>query len=149
MVFETTHHNGEKAHGFKRLPYNAIVENTMAVMQDHRWLYYKAPTLRWRFSRELSDKIDRKIEIKEPGNFQIVFVSPPGRGHDYAVDLFHEELVNNPLGENPVAEYKMSNFGKDVEVNVQILGEKVPETVFIVASPIKVEDFVLITPPCE
>lgn len=136
--------NGERAHGFKRLPYNAIIENTMATKKDGRWLFNRAPALRWKFSRELSDKIDRKIEIKEPGNFQIVLVSPPGRGHDYAVDLFHEELVSNPLGENPVAEYKMSTFGKDVEVNVQILKEKSPETVFIVASPIKAEDFVLI-----
>lgn len=138
------HHNGEKAYGFRYLPYNAVVENTMATRQNGRWLYHRAPTLHWKYSRELSDKIDRKIEIQEPGNFQIVVVSPPGNGHDYSVDLFYKELANNPLGENPVAEYKMSPYGKDVEVDVKILSEKVPETVFIVSSPIKEEDFVLI-----
>lgn len=138
------HHNGEKAPGFRNLPYGSLIESTLPILKDGRWLYYKAPALHWRYSRQLSDKIDRKLDIKEPGNFQIVLVSPPRRGHDYAVNLFHEELTNYPLGNNPVAEYKMTTYGKDVETDVRILGERVPETVYIVSSPIKPEDYELI-----
>lgn len=144
MNAEPLYHNGEKAPGFRNLPRSAFVENTLPILEGGRALFYKAPALHWKYSRELSDKIDRRLDIKEPGNFQIVVVSPPHRGHDYSVDLFHKELVDNPLGENPVAEYTSFPFGKDVEANVKILEEKVPETIFIVASPIEAQDFVLI-----
>lgn len=143
MVTEALKNHVGKAPGFRNLPRSALFENTLPLLKDGKYLYYRAPALQWNYSERLSDRIHANIEIEDPGNFQIILVAPPYRGHDYAVDLF-QELANNPLGNNPVAEYKSTPYGKDVEDDVKILGERVPETVYLVSSPTEPEDFILI-----
>jgi phosphoribosylpyrophosphate synthetase len=136
-------HNGERAKGFRKLPKSAFVEGTLPILRDGKFLFYRAPSLNWKYSRELSDRKDEKLKIKEPGNFQVVMVAPPKRANDFSVDLYMN-LLDQPMGRYPVAEYKESPFGKDKETRLDIIGEGTPETVFIVASAIEDADYKLI-----
>ncbi len=143
MASENSNRNGERAPGFKKLPKSAFVESTLPVVQNGRSLYYRAPALTWKYSRELSNRKEEKLKLKEPGNFQVVMVTPPHRGYDFSVDLYNN-LTEQPMGSHPVAEYKETPFGRDVETRIDVLDEAVPETVFIVASPIEPNDYMLI-----
>lgn len=143
MAPEIRARNGEKAPGFRRLPKSAFVENTLPVKKDGRMLFHKAPALTWQYSRQLADRKDKQLKIKEPGNFQVVMVTPPNRGYDFSVELY-DNLQAQPLGAHPVAEYKETKFGKDVESRIDIINEGNPETVFIVASLIEPKDYVLV-----
>ncbi len=143
MASENSSRNGERAPGFKKLPKSAFVESTLPVVENGRALYCRAPALTWKYSRELSNRKEEKLKLREPGNFQVVMVAPPHRGHDFSVDLYNN-LLEQPLGSHPVAEYKETPFGHDVEARIDVLNEVVPETVFIVASPIESNDYMLI-----
>ncbi len=143
MASENSNRNGERAPGFKKLPKSAFVESTLPVVQNGRAQYFRAPALTWKYSRELSNRKEEKLKLKEPGNFQVVMVAPPHRGHDFSVDLYNN-LTEQPMGAHSVAEYKETPFGRDVETRIDVVNEEVPETVFIVASPIEPNDYMLI-----
>ena len=135
--------NGEKAPGFRHLPKSAVVKETLPILRDGRWLYYRAPALHWKYSRQLQDKIDKKIEINDPTNYQIVIVSNPQNDHDYAAELY-VNLTESEIGKDKITEYTAIPYPGDIEDRVKILNDKVPETVFIVASPITPEDYVMV-----
>ena len=135
--------NGEKALGFRHLPKNAVVKETLPILHDGRWLYYRAPALHWKYSCQLQDRINKNLDIVDPTNYQIVIVSNPQNAHDYSAELY-VNLTESEIGKNKVTEYTSTPYPGDIEDRVKILNDKVPETVFIVASLITVEDYVMV-----
>ncbi|KKP67599.1 MAG: hypothetical protein UR68_C0008G0002 [Candidatus Roizmanbacteria bacterium GW2011_GWA2_35_19] len=135
--------NGDIAQGFKRLSKNAFIEDTLPKIKGGRALFYRAPAIKWGYSKKLERKIESRFENINQGDFQIVIIAPPSKANNFSAQLY-EDLSNNHLGKHKVAEYSSSTFGRDTEIQVTVNNEEVPETVFIVASPQDENDYALI-----
>jgi len=133
-------------------PRSAFIKSTLPQLdKTGHGVSVRAEAVRRMSSQVHWDYKNESLKIQDKEDYQIVVIPSshrtPKKHNSSPVDVTNEVadiLRKETIGKYPVAIYKESDFADDLEKRKMLDRQKVPETTYIIASPITERDYLLI-----